>query len=349
MNGDIQWKIFAYIVSQVETPLVSAVTQVMNAFLSFVAAPLKIALVLYIALTGILIIRGQTDEAGSALLGRFLKMALVVWILTGSGAYQQYVYDFFFTTLPQGLANALTSGGVTAIDANTFDTVWTKAMGAGVDIWRTVSWHDFATQLIVVIFWVAAILSTVVAFAIWLISRVILALYIAIGPLLIGLALFPATRAIFERWIGSLISCVILQITTIVLLYIVLVVEQQVVGQIALMAETDLVGRLQVLLAGVIFFAVAGFVAFQLPGVASSLSGGLHFHSGAIARALQSTMGSAGRVGIAADGNTYRSDRSGAIGAAHLAGSAVGRGTGAMGRAVYQRIRSTTGGSLSDG
>jgi type IV secretory pathway VirB6-like protein len=55
-------------------------------------------------------------------------------------------------------------------------------------------------------------------------------LYIAIGPLLIGLALFPATRSIFERWIGSLISCVILQIATIVLLYIVLAVEQQVAG-----------------------------------------------------------------------------------------------------------------------
>lgn len=44
--NDIQWQVFAYIVSQVETPLVSAVSQVVNAFLSFVAAPLKIALVL---------------------------------------------------------------------------------------------------------------------------------------------------------------------------------------------------------------------------------------------------------------------------------------------------------------
>ena len=46
----------------------------------------------------------------------------------------------------------------------------------------------------------------IVAFAIWLISRVILALYIAIGPLLIGLALFPATRSIFEHWITALFS-----------------------------------------------------------------------------------------------------------------------------------------------
>ncbi|KND61522.1 Inner membrane protein of type IV secretion of T-DNA complex, VirB6 [Candidatus Burkholderia verschuerenii] len=348
MGGNIQWHIFAYIVSQVETPLVGAVAKVMNAFLSFVAAPLKVSLVLYIALTGILIIRGQTDEAGSALLGRFLKMAIVVWVLTGSGIYQQYVYDFFFQTLPQGLTNALTSGGVTTIDANAFDTVWTKALGAGVDVWRTLSWHDFLSQFIIVVFWIVSILSTVVAFAIWLISRVILALYIAVGPLLIGLALFPATLAIFERWIGSLISCVILQITTIVLLFIILAVEQQVVGQIALMPEADLVGRIEVLLAGVIFFLVAAFVAFQLPGVASSLSGGLHFHTGSIARAVQSTIGSMGRTETAADGSSYRTGRSWLLGGGHLAVSAVGRGAGAVGRAVYKRVRPSTGGSLSD-
>ncbi len=57
---------------------------------------------------------------------------------------------------------------------------------------------------IIVAFWIVAIVSTVVAFAIWLISRVILVLYIAIGPLLIGVALFPATRSIHERWIGAL-------------------------------------------------------------------------------------------------------------------------------------------------
>jgi type IV secretion system protein VirB6 len=348
MGGDIQWQVFAYIVSQVETPLVSAVAQVVNAFLTFVGPPLKVALVLYIALTGILIIRGQTDEAGSALLGRFLKMGIIVWVLTGAGVYQQYVYDLFFTTLPQGLSSALTSGGITTAAANSFDMVWIKAWRAGLEVWRTLSWHDFAEKFVIILFWGVSILSTVVAFAIWLISRIILALYIAVGPLLIGLALFPATRAVFERWIGSLISCVILQITTIVLLYIILDVEQQVAGKVAAMGSVDTMAMIQVLFAGVIFFAVAGFVAFQLPGVASSLAGGLHFHAGAIARGLQKTIGSMGRKQIGGDGSSYRTGRSGILGVGHMAGSTVGRGTGAMGRAVYQRIRPSTGGSLSD-
>jgi type IV secretion system protein VirB6 len=264
--GDIQWQVFAYIVSQVEAPLVSAVADVLNAFLTFVASPLKVALVLYIALTGALIIRGETNEAGAPLLGRILKMSLVVWIITGAGAYQQYVYDFFFTTLPSGLSNALTSSGsINVISANSFDQVWLKAWRAGLEVWRTLRWNDIAEKAVVALFWFVAILSTSFCFAIWLISRVILALYIAIGPLLIPLVLFPATRAVFERWIGSLISCVILQVTTIVLLYIVLAVEQEVVGTVASMGSVDPMVMIQVLFAGIIFFAVSAYVGFQLP------------------------------------------------------------------------------------
>ena len=88
-------QIFAYILSKVETPFVGAVTQVMNTFLAFMAAPLKVALVLYVALTGILIIRGECNEPGPLLIGRFLKMGLVVWVLTGTGIYHSISTTFF--------------------------------------------------------------------------------------------------------------------------------------------------------------------------------------------------------------------------------------------------------------
>jgi type IV secretion system protein VirB6 len=347
--GNIQWQIFTYIVSQVETPLVNTVAQVTNAFLSYVATPLKVAAVLYIALTGILILRGDTTEAGPALLGRFLKLGLVLWVITGAGVYQQFVYDFFFVTLPNDLSQALTSGSAGVVSASTFDTVWIKAWRAGLEVMRTLTWQDITQGIVVVLFWLAAILSTVFAFAIWLISRVILALYIAVGPLLVALVLFPATRTIFERWIGSLISCVILQVTTIVLLYVVLGVEQEVAGQVALMGSVDPMAMIQVLLAGIIFFAVAGFVAFQLPALAASLAGGLHFHTGVLGRAIQNAIGSTGRTWTDAQGITHRSGRTGALGLGHVVGSTAGQGVLSGTRAVRQRIRPPTGGSLSDG
>lgn len=347
--NDVAFQIFAYIVAQVETPLISAVSEVFGAFLSFVATPLKAALVVYIALTGLQIARGETTELGSVIIGRVTKAAIVVWLLTSSGVYQQWVYDFFFHALPTGLANALTSSGAVAtVDANSFDQVWIKAWRAGLETWRASGYTELGKQFCVILFWLAAIVSTVFCFAIWLISRVILGLYIAIGPLLLPLVLFPATRAIFERWIGSLISCVILQVMTVVLLYIVLVVEQEVVGTIGTMSSADSMTMIQVLLAGIIFFGVAAFVALQLPGVASSLSGGLSFHTGALVRSAQSALGSTGRNYTDAGGNTSRQGRGGLLGAGHFATSMVGRGVSASGRAVYQRIRPTTGGSLSD-
>jgi type IV secretion system protein VirB6 len=101
-------------------------------------------------------------------------------------------------------------------------------------------------------------------------------------------------------------------------------------------------------LAGVVFFAVAGFVALQLPAVASSLAGGLHFHTGALARATQTVLGSTGRNQVDAQGNTHRIGRRGAAGAAHYAAAMAGHGVAAGGRGIYQRIRPSTGGSLSD-
>lgn len=345
---DVQWQMFAYIVSQVETPLVTAVTEVSNSFLAYVAAPLKIALVLYVALTGFLIARGEAPAPMSVLLPRILKMAIIVWLLTGSGNYQQWVYNFFFVTLPGSLQDAMTSGGGGTVSANSFDQGWIKAWRAGLEVWKKLSWHDIGPQIAVILFWMAAIISNVFCFAIWLISRVTLAIYIALGPLLIPLVLFPATRGVFERWIGALISCVILQITTIVLLYIILLTEQIVVGTVATKAATSDIEGIQVLLSGIIFFAVAAFVALQLPGLASSLSGGLTFHTGAIARGMQSAVGSTGTSRTDANGNTYRQGAGGALGASHAVGRAAGRAAGAGYRAVASRIRPTTGGSLSD-
>ena len=349
MAGEVQWNVFTYIVEQVETPLIATVSQVVTAFLNFAATPLQVGLVLYIALTGLMIIRGYQQEAAATLITRMIRMALVVWFVTGAGVYQQYVYDFFFTAVPTDLSNAVAgAGGASAISANSFDVVWVKAWHAGLEVWKTLDLYDISEKLVVVLFWLAAILSTGLCFAIWLVSRVLLALYIAVGPLLVALALFPATSSLFERWIGSIISCIVLQISTLVLLFIILNVETQVVGAVVAAGTGDYMIMIQILLAGIIFFAVAAFIAMQLPQFASSLSGGLHFHTGAITRAAQSAIGSRGRSYTDAGGNTTRQGRSGALGAAQTVGSFAARGVSAGGRAISRGIRPTPGGSLSN-
>ncbi len=268
--------------------------------------------------------------------------------------YQYYIYEFFFTTLPLGLSNTLTSSGAAgAVSANSFDIAWLTAWNAGVRVWLTLSWHDIGQEFVILLFWAAAIISSALCFTIWLVSRVFLALYIAIGPLLVASILFPAVRSIFERWIGSLISCVILQITTVVLLYIILSVELDVVNTISAMGSVDAISMIQVLLAGIIFFAVAGYVAYHLPALASSLAGGLHFQADAIARAGKSAastvLGSTGRTQVDGQGNSSTSagaERSGsAISAPRMSREAAGPFTGAS--APLQAAPSQTAASAS--
>ena len=293
---DIQWNVFTYVVDHVETPLTTTVSGVVSEFLSYVSTPLQVAAVLYIALTGVLILRGYHQEATHSIISRMLALAVVVWFVTTAGIYQQWVYDFFFVVLPRDLGNALTGGGAGTVGASDFDKVWIKTWGAGLEVWKTLSWDDVAEKLVIVLFWGAGIVSTGFCFAIWLVSRVILALYVAIGPLLVPLVLFPATKALFERWIGSMIACIILQISTLVLLFIVLEVEREVVGAVVALHTTDPLPMIQVSLAGIIFFAVAAYVALQLPAFASSIGGGMHFHVGAIARAGLSAVKGSGKA-----------------------------------------------------
>jgi type IV secretion system protein VirB6 len=334
MDSALQWTIFSFLVDHIEKPMTEQAITIMNAFLTYAGPPLKIALILYVTLTGILIIRGQIDEAGPAIIGRFLKLGIVVWFMTGSGVYQQWVWDLFFTALPQGLINVLSSnGGGTTVNASLFDLAWKNSYTAGVKVWDTTSMYDVLSALVIGLFWLASAISILVCFTIWFVSRIFLALFIIVGPLLVALVLFPATRAIFERWIGSMISCVILQVVTIVFLALVLSVEQQLTNTISTMPASNLVGRIGVLFAGIIFFGMAAFVTLQLPGLASSLSGGLHFHAGALVRTLSDTVSGAAKTASAPASGI----------AAGMSGA-----TNAAGRAVYQRIRPSPGGSLSD-
>lgn len=350
---DPTYSIFSYIVSAVETPLLVTIGSVTDAFVAYVSTPLRVLAVLYLIVTAVLLVRGELREPGEILLGRFVKLALVIFALTGAGVYQQYVTNLFLVTLPNSLAAALQGAGAAALDARQFDQVWLDAWTAGLEVWKTLDLTDVSEKLMVALFWLAAILSTIVAFAIWQVSRLILALLVAIGPLLIPSALFGPTRSLFERWIGAMIGCIVLQVTVTTLLYIVLSVELSVVGQVVATGGTDdPMSMIRIMLSGVIFFAIAAYVALQLPALASSIAGGLHFHAGALMRGMRDAIGSSGRTYTDAAGNTTRIGRTGMVGAGQFAASgayAGGRAVAEWGRQVFQRMRPPPGGSLSAG
>jgi type IV secretion system protein VirB6 len=316
--------IFQYIFDQIETPLLTSVSSIVSTLINYASAPVQMALVIYVALTGVMVMRGA-GEGMSGLLGRMVKLSLVAWFATNGSVYTQWVQQFFLTTLPTDITNALSSiadGGT--VGANSFDIIWNKAFASGLQVWKLLGTFDIGESLVVVLYWAAAMLACVLTFAIWFLSHVLLALFVAVGPLLIGLVLFPATRAIFERWIGAMISCVLLQVFTVIMVTLTLGVEAQIVAQIAGYTGTNPFEQIQMLFCAVIFFVFAALIAFQLPGAATALAGGMHFHTAALMRFVTNLR------------NQNRTEQRQQAGPAP---SPV--------RAVWQRIRPSTGGSLS--
>lgn len=323
-------EIFKYMFDEIETPFLDSVGQIVTLLINYVSAPLQTALVIYIALTGILMMRGQANEGVDGLIGRVVKFSIVLWFATNGSVYTTWVQDFFLTVLPNDITQAISTGGNgnTNINANSFDILWKQAFEAGLRVWKLLDSWDFGEQIVIILFWGAALFTCISAFAVWFLSHIILGLFIIIGPLVLGLVLFPATKAIFERWIGAMISCVILQVATVIMVTLILRVEGDIIQRILLYRGPNQFEQLRALLAGMIFFVFAAIIVFQLPGFATALAGGLHFSTGVIARAL--TTGTSSMVQTTA-------------GVAKVADAGIGRLAGATRRG----IRAPTGGSLS--
>lgn len=289
--------VFQLIFDQMETPLLASVSGLVQAVSAYSQTVLPAALILYVALTGLLIMRGMGTFPTSEFLTRALKLALVVWFVTDGTTYSQYITDFALTKLPTELANAV-SGASTGISvgAGTFDSVWEPARDAGWRVWKQLSAADIGEEITVVAFWVLALASCVIGFTIWMLSHLILALFIIVGPLLIIAVLFPVTAAMFERWIGALISCVLVQFGVVVLLTLTLRTEAVLTAQVLAYSGPNVYAQLNLLLAiGAVFF-FACILAWQMPNFANTLAGGLHFHGAALVLLARNQAARAGRA-----------------------------------------------------
>ena len=327
MNGSA---IFAYIQNQIETPLLDSLSQIVSALIAYAATPVQTSLVIYIALTGVLMLRGHATETATSLFSRLIKMTIVAMFATNGAVYTNWVSNFFLTVLPDDVTHAVATAlnSQSAMTANSFDVILKSSFDAALQVWKLLDWYQMGEEIFVIAFIIIAAISCLITFAIWFISHVSLAIFIALGPLMIGLVLFPVTKPIFERWIGAMISCVIVQITTVILLTITLQVEGQLLDTLARYSGNNSFEQDGVLLAAMAFLGFVTVLALQIPGYGTALAGGLHFHAGAVGRAAMS---------MATGGASTVMNATSKVAPVAQAGA----------KAAYRGIRPQTGGSLS--
>ena len=106
----------------------------LSSVIAEVEGPLRIALVLYVVLYGIAILRGAISEPVMDFAVRSLKLAFL-YLLATTAAYSTFVTEPLFTGLPNALTRAVSGADTPSVGA-AFDQFFAYAAWLGEDISR---------------------------------------------------------------------------------------------------------------------------------------------------------------------------------------------------------------------
>jgi type IV secretion system protein VirB6 len=276
------WHLFQTIYNSIVPTVVGSVNGIINSLAGLVGTPLKVAISTWLAGMMLMHVFGPEGNPLTKLEKELMACAVAFVIATTPSTYALFFTNTLLTALPNDIGNAIAGAfGAVAVSAGAFDTLWNKALAAGWTIFQNLGWSitDAMMGLLVLIYWLVSLGAIGYGFVIWMISFVVLALFIATGPLFVALLAFPFFRPIFASWLGAALQCVILQAFTVALLAMLTGAEGITIGSIAAQSGTNTAMAVQTLIGGGALFVFGAWVIKHLPGAASAISAGLTFHA----------------------------------------------------------------------
>jgi len=277
--------LFESLFASVDTVLSAYVNAAVANAAAYIIVPLAALGTLSFILFGLVLVSGRTElpVAEFARKGGLLALVLTVG---GSAANYNAVLADHLLALPDELmavfAGVGPSGAVgdTSSVGQVLDNIAARSIDGITGIWQSGGWTDPGPALLAVLLFAVFLLFGAAAGYAVLIMKVGLSLAVALGPLLILGLLFPATRDFFTRWLSYILQFSVLAgLIGGVAGIADAVVETYLVGLDSGGAALDLVQ----LLAPALVLVVLAILFAQLPGMASSITGGIGLGVGNIA------------------------------------------------------------------
>jgi type IV secretion system protein VirB6 len=224
---------------------------------------------IYVMVWGYLQLRGQVDEPVTNAAVRLLTLVLVFGVGLRLWLYHAVIVDTFFAAPAELAARLVGASDPVAI----VDTIWDRGGTVAGSLWEKGSLlsGDFGFYLAAVA--VYALVGFVCVYTMFLISlsRIALAVLLAIGPLFIVLTLFTATRHFFDSWLRELANYALVTVLTVLLAALMLDLVQAYAEQTAARGSAILtVDALNLVLVA----ALVLLVMRQVLPIAARLAGG---------------------------------------------------------------------------
>jgi type IV secretion system protein VirB6 len=237
-----------------------------SSVIAAVSGPLRVALVLYVLLYGIAILRGAISEPITDFAVRSLKLALI-YMLATTVAYSSYVTTPLFHSLPDTLTQAISGAGTPDVGA-AFDQFFARAAYLAEKLAKTASPVDFGPWILAALVWVTGAIAAALGFGVVMVAKVALALLVALGPIFVACALFDASRRFFFGWLSQAVNYIVLFALIITVFQLILSLLAQPWSGID--GQDPMAG-------GMLFVAlcILGSIFFlQTPAIAAGIAGG---------------------------------------------------------------------------
>lgn len=272
---------------RMDQALAGSMDGIISSMTSAMAVPVAAAAIVYYAVQGLKFANGDPEPLNN-FVPQLIRVGVVIWLSSNLGAFNQWVRDIFFTGLPNAIALAIgSSTGTTAnsvsATAALFDAIWGQTWLVVGSVWGLVTFTTMGVML-----GIAAILAGIfgglgllVLAMVYICARLLLAVVICLAPVLIGCAMFDATRPIFDRAVGTVVSLILMQLIGLIVLQIILLGDQWFMAQIvtaffnAMAAPSAMADEIQILIGLIVWFVAGAYAMYNIPTVAYSIGAGI--------------------------------------------------------------------------
>lgn len=328
------------------------ITTFLNGYVASVVGTLATALTplaliwltVYIANYGYSVTRGEAHEPFTTFAWKMVKMAFILGFALSSARFM----DVIFTT-----ADGIQDGMATIFiqspdyDSSAPATVFTALDSANdranellKEIWKDASMWRLDLVVASIFFALGSAIFMVLGTFVALLSKVVLAFVMAIGPICILTLMFKPTAKFFDAWLSTAMSAIVLAWFVFFALGLSFFVVNMLLNTMTAagaFSAAGLVNAIESSVTYLIFMLLLGILLYQAPQLASALTGGASVHTGgqvlAAGLAAQRLFGGANRGGATAGGG---------------GGGSMSRGTG-LSYGVGQATAATASGSLAAG
>ena len=258
----------------IQQPFTNGMNATVSDAMSAVQGPLTAIIVLWIIVTGMLVMRGDVGVRTG--ITRIISVSLVVGILMSTTLYNEYVVTFFTTGVPNWLASSFLGVTGTQPTAHQFDAIWNEANELFATAEKNLNFYNVLYSVELGLIQDLIVVPIGLTFLIYEATKIMLDVVVCIGPFVLAGYLFAATRGVADRFIGKLVALTILTLLVDIVLSIIINGDSAYFNvsmnslTLASTAET-----ITICIQFAAFLALGSLICAFLPAVASFIGGGV--------------------------------------------------------------------------